>query len=138
MNDLAPCPCHSGKSYLFCCAPFHKGVPAPTALQLMRSRYAAYALGKADYIIETTHPRHQEASLPPDVRRKKILQFCSSTRFEGLKVESFSEEGNRATVTFVAFLLTKGKKGKIDSSFREVSLFEKVEGIWKYLTADVR
>src|SRR5437867_3549203 len=43
------CPCHSGKKYSECCEPYHQGLPAPTPLALMRSRYAAYALQNAEY-----------------------------------------------------------------------------------------
>ncbi|HVX54620.1 YchJ family protein, partial [Nocardioides sp.] len=54
----SPCPCGSGLAYDACCGPLHRGArQAGSALELMRSRYAAYALGKADYVFRTWHPR---------------------------------------------------------------------------------
>ena len=48
------CPCGSGLGYEACCGKFIGGnAHAPTAEALMRSRYAAYALKKADYIVQT-------------------------------------------------------------------------------------
>ena len=50
-----PCPCTSKKPYDRCCGPYHSGGKVPeTAEQLMRSRFSAYALGKADYLRTTT------------------------------------------------------------------------------------
>ncbi|MBJ7449651.1 MAG: hypothetical protein JHC93_04750, partial [Parachlamydiales bacterium] len=57
---MKTCPCHSSLDYEKCCKPFHDGIPAPTALALMRSRYSAYALHLIEYIIATTHPTHTD------------------------------------------------------------------------------
>ena len=61
MGDLfgRPCPCGSTDGYHVCCGPLHNGERhAETAEELMRSRYAAYALGNADYLFRTWHPAH--------------------------------------------------------------------------------
>jgi len=56
MAGLA-CPCGGG-SYATCCEPLHQHVrEAATPLELMRSRYCAYALGLSDYVFRTWHPR---------------------------------------------------------------------------------
>jgi SEC-C motif-containing protein len=34
-----PCPCGSGVKYKKCCAKYHKGLVAKTALELMKSRF---------------------------------------------------------------------------------------------------
>lgn len=48
------CLCGSGQNYHRCCLPFHKLKTYPeTAEQLMRSRYAAYALHLKNYLLET-------------------------------------------------------------------------------------
>lgn len=72
------CPCGSGDVYSACCGPFHRGqAPAPTAERLMRSRYSAFALGEAAYLLSTWHPstRPRALDLEPDVewRRLEIL-----------------------------------------------------------------
>ncbi|NDE82074.1 MAG: zinc chelation protein SecC, partial [Chlamydiia bacterium] len=55
-NQEITCPCGTGNSYKLCCEPFHQGQLPDSALQLMRSRYSAYALCLPAYIISTTHP----------------------------------------------------------------------------------
>ncbi|MFZ0565856.1 MAG: YchJ family metal-binding protein, partial [Chlamydiales bacterium] len=83
------CPCHSGKSYESCCAPYHEGEICPNALLLMRSRYSAYALGNADYILKTTHPQHTDNQIPTKQRIQQIEAFSQQTRFEGLAILNF-------------------------------------------------
>ncbi|WP_455431978.1 YchJ family protein [Tessaracoccus defluvii] len=50
------CLCDTGKPYDNCCGRWHAGRPAPTAVALMRSRYTAFALENADYLLATWHP----------------------------------------------------------------------------------
>lgn len=54
------CPCGLPKAYIECCQPLHTAQQlAMSAEQLMRSRYAAFALGNIDYIVQTTVPAQQ-------------------------------------------------------------------------------
>lgn len=123
------CPCHSGLNYDSCCRPFHEGKALPaTALLLMRSRYAAYALSLADYIQETTHPDYQESRSKAQWR-KEIELFSQHTDFQGLTILEHREEGDRGWVTFIAELAQDGR----DCSFQERSYFERVRGRWLYL-----
>ncbi len=124
------CPCHSGKAYATCCESFHLHENAPDALHLMRSRYSAYALGKTDYILHTTHPDHPDQKIPIEQKRRDIEAFSKGTQFIDLKIMEFKEEGGRATVTFYAQLEQKG----VDASFQEKSLFALDQGKWKYLS----
>ena len=56
------CPCHSGRAYDACCGPCHRGArEAEDAVDLMRSRYAAFALGDAAYLWRTLHAEHEDA-----------------------------------------------------------------------------
>ena len=55
MDGLA-CPCGLGDDYASCCGRLHAGAHAPTAESLMRSRYSAYAVGDAGYLLRTWHP----------------------------------------------------------------------------------
>lgn len=122
------CPCHSGKPYETCCAPYHHGEPAPTALALMRSRYSAYAMGNTDYIINTTHPDHPDAKTPLQQRKKQIESFSQKTTFVGLEILETKEKPPYAYVTFRANL----RQGTHDTSFTEKSEFGKIEGRWLY------
>lgn len=129
-ND--PCPCQSGRKYKKCCGPLHAGAPAPTAEALMRSRYAAYALGLAPYLVATTHPSspHQE----PDRAAwlDEIRAFCAAMAFEGLTVRAAREEGDRGVVEFEARMRHDGR----DATMQERSRFERVGGRWLYHSGD--
>ncbi|MCA9964087.1 MAG: SEC-C domain-containing protein [Anaerolineales bacterium] len=122
------CPCKSGKPYQACCQPFHDGQKPPTPLALMRSRFAAYALGKVRYIVKTEHPdsvrRQRDGAFHKDLKL-----FCELTDFVGLQILGESTlADNRATVTFHAMLVQRGK----DASFTECSVFERLNGRWLY------
>lgn len=124
------CPCGSGVPYLSCCGQYHRGKLPPTALALMRSRYSAYAVKNADYLITTLHPNHPDAKIPIPTKRKQIKAFYESTRFEKLEILAVEEGETQSTVTFRAHL----KQGGKDTSFTEKSLFEKVDDRWLYLS----
>jgi len=52
------CPCCSGKEYKNCCEPFHLNKELPkTPEELMRSRYAAFAMVLPEYLVDTTHSK---------------------------------------------------------------------------------
>ncbi len=124
-----PCPCHSQKCYHECCQPYHQGKNPENALALMRSRYSAYALGLAEYIIATTHsenPSSRKSNLSE--WKKDILDFSKTTQFTGLEILDFSEDKDHAEVCFTAFLTMENQK----SSFTEKSSFEKCDSKWFY------
>lgn len=127
------CPCFSGKPYAQCCKPFHDGRLPDTALQLMRSRYAAYALNLPEYIMKTTHPDNAQYQKDKARWGKEISDFSTQCRFEGLEIVDFQEKGDAATVTFVAHLSQNGK----DVTFKEKSNFEKVDGCWLYVNGQI-
>jgi SEC-C motif domain protein len=90
------CPCGSGMTYDQCCGPLHAGVAtAPTALQLMRSRYSAFAVSDAAYLLASWHPTTRPASLDLDPtlkwRRLRVLGLTGGT-----------EQDDSGTVEFVA------------------------------------
>ena len=117
------CPCESGLVYAGCCGELHSGrVLAHSALQLMRSRYSAFALGNAGYLIESWHPDTRPASLAID----------ESQRWIGLKIKTVSLGGageEEGSVEFVARFKVKGKAHRI----HENSRFQRVGGRWFYL-----
>ena len=127
----AACPCGSGRKYKKCCRVLHNGQAAPSAEALMRSRYSAYALGLADYVMGTTHADSPHRGTDPGRWRADLQQFCRLTRFEGLIVESASSCGQTARVRFRAALRQRDR----DASFTEESLFRRVEGRRLYVEA---
>ena len=110
------CPCHSGEEYEKCCKPYHEGAAPPTPEKLMRSRYSAYALSLADYILKTQRERAEKSD---------IEAFCKVTDFKDLKILKVEP----THVTFHATLF----QGDHDVSFTERSLFEEKEGFWTYV-----
>lgn len=129
MNEtIQQCPCCSGEEYAKCCHPFHKGEPAKNALQLMRSRYAAYVLNLPDYIIATTHPASPQYMEDKLSWKRGISQFSTQTTFEKLEVSNFRENETLATVTFTVHI-TQNER---DNTFTETSYFEKIHGRWLY------
>lgn len=127
-NKTIPCPCRSGKQYGECCQPFHLGKKPNTALQLMRSRFAAYALCMPDYIIRTTHPENPQFCHDIEEWTQKISEFSSRTEFKDLEILEFQESPSFSTVTFVAYLIQDER----DVSFTEKSYFQKINGEWFY------
>jgi SEC-C motif-containing protein len=72
--------------YVACCGPFHGGTAALTAPELMRSRYSAFAVGSADYLMTTWHPATRPVSLNLDPavqwRRLRILGLTAGTKHD--------------------------------------------------------
>ncbi len=118
------CPCLSGLPYDECCGRFHRGqAQAPTAEALMRSRFSAFAVGDADYLLRTWHPSARPAGLDlePDVRWYRLdIVACSAG---GL----LDAEG---TVEFRAYYRSPDGAG----SQHEVSRFVRQDGAWAYVS----
>lgn len=127
------CPCCTGQEYEVCCAPFHKGVLPDNALQLMRSRYSAYALNKPDYIIATTDPAAPSYSENKFAWKRHLSHFSQNTDFQRLKILDFKESDLFAIVTFVAVIAQHGE----DSTFTERSIFQKIQGRWYYRNGEM-
>lgn len=128
------CLCHSGKEERECCERFHQGKEFPkTALELMRSRYSAYALGLVDYIIETTHPDYGAYERDKKKWKDAIVLFSKNTKFQALEIVEVNEGELQAFVTFKADLRQLGK----DASFTERSRFFKANGRWLYADGQI-
>ncbi len=127
------CPCHSGVEYSNCCENFHKGERPKTALLLMRSRYAAFTMNLADYIIETTHNDNPQNLSDRDTWKNQIQDFHLQTKFNGLEIVESVNGAEEAFVTFIATLEQNGA----DASFKEKSKFLKVSDRWLYLSGEI-
>ena len=61
------CPCGAGLPLAECCGPLHDGTRvASTAEQLMRARFAAFAVGNPGYLLATWHVTTRPADLHLD------------------------------------------------------------------------
>lgn len=128
------CPCQSGKEYSECCETYHKGQLPEKALALMRSRYSAYAMGNADYIIDTTHPDNSQYLQDRKLWKRQIEEFCNHTKFVGLEI---LEDQPGEKISFVTFLAKLKQNGE-DASFTERSRFEKAGGRWLYHSGEFK
>jgi len=126
------CFCCSGKKYSDCCQKFHLGGVPSSIVELMRSRYSAYAIGLVDYILKTSY------QLPKSMRkleamRKEIMNFSNFTVFQGLEIIDFNQSEDSGWVIFHAIL----KQNDKDASFKEKSYFIKLDGRWLYTHGDI-
>ena len=127
-NDI--CPYGYLKKYKKCCKPFHDKITFPkTALELMKSRFSAFAVLIADYIIFTTHENNSDYISDLKSWNQDIMNFSKNTRFERLEILDFIEGEVESFVTFKATLF----QDNTDISFIEKSRFLKVEDKWLYI-----
>ncbi|KRE82108.1 zinc-binding protein [Arthrobacter sp. Soil763] len=119
----ARCPCLSGEQYGQCCARFHRGdAEAPTAEQLMRSRYSAFVVRDAAYLLRTWHPSTRPAALDLDPAMQwRRLDIVSTRRGGPLDTEG--------TVEFKAWFRHGGEAGV----HHETSRFVRQDRRWYYL-----
>lgn len=128
VNDS--CPCGSFKEYKKCCKVFHDNILFPkTALELMKSRFSAFATQNSKYIIFTTHNRNQDFTDDLKSWQEDITNFSKNTKFEKLEIIDFTDGELESFVTFKATLFQDNK----DVSFIEKSRFLKVDGKWQYV-----
>jgi len=126
------CPCGSNLEYIQCCGKIHHDLTkAETALQLMKSRYAAYVLGKIDFVKASTHPK---------TRKKYDYDSLKnwSKSSEWLKLEIIDQGMNipdidKDEVTFEAHYVNAGK----NTVHGEHSRFEKKKDIWYYVDGEL-
>jgi SEC-C motif domain protein len=121
------CPCGSGLPEAACCARYHRGELAPTALALMRSCYTAFVRGEIDYLLAT----HDE-STRSDVDRDAIAAWSRDTEWQGLEIVATEAGGETDDTGIVEFIARGSTKGRAFAQ-RERSRFRRVDGAWFYL-----
>ena len=122
------CPCRLPSTqprYADCCGRLHAGAAtAPDAEALMRSRYSAYVLGLADYLLATWYASTRPATLEPDPPGLKWL---------GLEVRRHVVvDADHASVEFVA----RSKLGGRAHRLHEFSRLVREDGRWYYVDAE--
>ena len=118
-----PCPCCSGKLYEECCEPFHSKKEFPkTAEELMRSRYAAFAIPNGDYLWETTLPNKRKFH-----HKTELENWGKENTWTKLEII----QSNEKEVEFKAYFTDKFGKENIHHEF---STFKKVNKKWYYVS----
>jgi SEC-C motif-containing protein len=126
LEQTQTCPCGSGQPFDNCCGRWHAGGVAPDAVTLMRSRYSAYVLGNAAYLLDTWHPSTRPSNLD--------LNADPKPKWLGLEVKAHRpHDSDHAMVEFVARYKVNGRAFRM----REISRFACEEGRWYYLDGDI-
>ena len=121
-----PCPCGTGQAYDACCGRLHRGTAqAATAEELIRSRYAAYAVGDLDHVFRTWHPRTRPDDLGPD---PELIW----TRLEIVEVLAGEANDDHGVVEFRASYRTPTGDGVL----HERGGFERRRGRWVYVETE--
>ncbi|WP_310593314.1 MULTISPECIES: YchJ family protein [unclassified Corynebacterium] len=133
MSTLLPlqyCPCQSGLGFDDCCGPLiarHR--KAPTAVALMRSRYTAFCVGDADYLIYSWDP----LTAPP------LVDIDPSISWTGLEVLSTTHGGlmdSNGLVHFKAhYTIAAAGHAPRHETLEELSVFRRFQGRWVYSSA---
>jgi SEC-C motif-containing protein len=114
--------------YVDCCGRFVELVDAthaPDAEHLMRSRYTAFVLARAEYLLATWHSRTRPAS----------LDFDAAAKWLGLEVREHTVTGaDTAEIEFVARYRVAGAAVRL----HERSRFVREDGRWFYVDGDQR
>ncbi len=130
---MSDCPCGRrgatghALAYAACCGPYVEAfdaTPAPDAETLMRSRYSAFVLERADYLRATWH----------ESKRPSKMGFDPGVKWLGLEVRDFKTiDETHAEVEFVA--RQRDKSGRA-VRLHERSRFVMEEGRWYYVEGD--
>ena len=117
------CYCGNIISFARCCQAIISGkVTALTAEQLMRSRYSAYVVNNAVYLLATTH-----STTRGNYTKEEIEKWASSNQWIGLEIIEVAEN----TVSFKAHFLDESRAEQVHY---EESTFVKENGKWYYVS----
>lgn len=127
MRSVDACPCGSKLHYSDCCRPAHVGErPSPTAERLMRSRFSAYALHFAPYLLATWH----SSTRPPRIEFDDDFTW---RRLQIVDVAQGTEDDTEGIVEFRAAYRTAEGVGLL----HERSAFVREGEQWYYLDGTV-
>lgn len=131
LDPDGPCPCGSGDLTATCCGPLLAGRPAPTAVQLMRSRFTAYAVGDDEHVLRTWHTSTRPTRAELAESRREVPTW---RRLVVHRTEYGGPFEDRGMVEFTA--LARGADGSA-LRLHETSRFVREDGAWTYVDGDV-
>ena len=118
------CHCGNPSEYSECCELLHKGQPAQSAEQLLRSRYSAFVTQDIAFIKQTIHPSQLH-----EFDEKGIREWAENSEWEGLEIHSVNEISEIEThIDFTAVY----KLANQVHQHREMSVFKKKDGVWYF------
>lgn len=124
------CPCGSGKRYRACCQLLHRGGAADSPEALMRSRFSAFAVGRAKYLVNSTAELGPMWQPDTDAWERQLRAQCEGARFTALRVLAAPPPpiGGPGFVRFEADVVEDGAQHTI----AELSRFTLQRGAWVY------
>ncbi len=125
------CPCGSTQEYTQCCALIHQNPQqTPSAEKLMRSRFCAFVLDNADFIIKTYH-----SSCHASLSSSQIEQ---ATKLEWLKLEivSTQQNSNESFVEFKAWFNENNQLQLLHEKSRFVKELINDQWCWRYIDGE--
>ncbi len=132
MATLLSCPCGSNRQFAACCDRYITGAKnPPTAEGLMRSRFTAYKLGNADYILASWAPEKRQ-----DINQTELVESLKTTQYQKLKIiskKSGTRKNHSGQVEFQVTFLSNGQL----QTFRENSNFTKQNNQWYYVDGNI-
>lgn len=96
----------------------------------MRSRYSAFVMAEADYLLATSHPDHRQG-----LERQSLID--PQIRWLQLQVIASQQGGtmdNNGQVHFIATFVEAGQFGTLE----EHSRFSRIDQCWYYRDGDTR
>jgi SEC-C motif domain protein len=131
INPNDECPCLSGKKYKKCCRPYHENQSKPVPEALARARFAAYALGHIDFIMETTHPESPHVNQNKVRWRAELEAYSLRNVFAEFKVLSAEDDKVTYQATLMEFRVQEHR-------YIEDARFKQVDGKWLYFDGDMK
>ena len=121
------CPCGSGETFKKCCRRLIIGkASARTPLELMRSRYSAYASGAVEYLIRTTVPSRRNG-----LDASELKAGCDRTEWTGLEIIKSGTGPDGTDRGYVEFIASYRHGGET-LSHHEYSTFVRIDYRWYY------
>ncbi|MEB2312482.1 MAG: YchJ family protein [Sorangiineae bacterium] len=122
------CVCGKGESNESCCLPVIRGErKAATAEELMRARYAAYALGEIDFVIDSHDPDRVG-----EVDRDNTEMWSKQSTWLGLEIVS-TEQGGPEDDTGVVEFVARFKMKGVTVPHHERAEFRRHNGRWVFV-----
>jgi SEC-C motif-containing protein len=127
MNKL--CPCGSTRPYSECCGLIINAEKnADTCEELMRSRYTAFTMANADYLMRSHDSKTRKLN-----ELRSIKKWAESIQWMGLVILNTRAGKDNDQIGYVEFRALYIEEGK-EQQIHENSLFKRQNGKWVYVS----
>jgi SEC-C motif-containing protein len=125
------CPCGSTRPYSECCGLIiNSQRKATTSEELMRSRYTAFTMANADYLMRSHHSVTRKLN-----ELRSIKKWSESVQWIGLVILNTHAGKDNDQIGYVEFRALYIEEGK-EMQIHENSLFKREKGKWVYVSGE--